>query len=98
MNLDKAIAELRVELAALDIAIAVINEHLGCVSQRHQPSSTATRKRMALVQGKRGAIRHASAPKQSRKFSLSPASKVTPPCLADNGLDRFMPGAQLGQD
>lgn len=33
MNIDKAIAELRVELATLDIAIAVLDEHLGRVSR-----------------------------------------------------------------
>jgi hypothetical protein len=55
MNIDKAIAELRVELANLDTAIAVLDEHLGCVSRRRKPSSAATRREMVLVQGKRGA-------------------------------------------
>jgi hypothetical protein len=55
MNIDKAITELRVELAALDIAIAVLDERLGRVSRRRKPSSVATGRKMALVQRKRGA-------------------------------------------
>jgi hypothetical protein len=55
MNIDKAIAELRVELATIDIAIAVLDERLGRVSRRRKPSSAATGRKMALVQGKRGA-------------------------------------------
>jgi hypothetical protein len=55
MNLDKAIAELRVELATIDIAIAVLDERLGRASGRHKPSSAATGRMMALVKGKRGA-------------------------------------------
>jgi len=54
MNIDKAIAELRVELANLDTAIAVLDEHLGCASGRRKPSSAATRREIVLVQGKRG--------------------------------------------
>jgi len=41
MNIDKAIAELPVELATLDNAVAVLDEHLGRVS--HVPGKTRRR-------------------------------------------------------